>query len=347
MEYSYTVSGALPPPDMSNDTRRAVSRLGIGLFVYGVSAAVIVFIVGAALTLVMGDAAYAELSESVYYIWGVQVLSMYVIALPIFFLITRGLPSQKGESSGMSLGEFTAVFLISEAVMTVGSLISSYIVAIISALLGKEVTDATSELVMKTPVWIVIIIAVLIGPLVEELIFRRGLIPVLRIYGDRFAIIVSAIAFGIFHGNFSQLVYATGLGLILGYVYVRTGGMKHCVALHVLLNFFGTVPTLMLGDSVNILTDLTDETLLPEGEALSKFMLDAIKIMDVALLQYGLMIGGIIMLFYAVRHRLIKIPDGAQIPISGERLVSASLKNAGAILFIIFCLVQMILSIFM
>lgn len=40
-----------------------------------------------------------------------------------------------------------------------------------------------------------------IPPLVEELGFRGVMLSALRRYGDGFAVLVTAVAFGIFHGN--------------------------------------------------------------------------------------------------------------------------------------------------
>ena len=50
--------------------------------------------------------------------------------------------------------------------------------------------------------------------------FRKLIIDRMSIYGDKLAIIVSSIAFGLFHGNFYQIFYATLIGFILGYVLV-------------------------------------------------------------------------------------------------------------------------------
>ncbi len=346
MDTSYTVSGVLPPPDMSSDTRKAVSRLGLALFIYAIIGFAVILGTELVLGLILGPEGYAALSENMYFFWGMQVLGMYVIALPVFLLLIRKLPCATEERSKMSLGEFTAIFLIAEAVMMLGSLISSYIVSFLSMIVGHEIADATSELILSTPVWIVILVAVIIGPVVEELIFRRGLIPRLRIYGDRYAIIVSAVAFGIFHGNFSQLVYATGLGLLLGYIYVKTGDVKYSILMHVLLNFFGTVPALLAGDSMTRLEEITDESMLAEGADMLTYAMDAISVMDVALLQYGLMIGGIIMFVYAVKHKLIRIPNGKEVALPEGRLTHATLLNVGAILFMLYCLAQMVLSVF-
>ena len=43
----------------------------------------------------------------------------------------------------------------------------------------------------------------------------------IRMYGDKVAIITTAIMFGLFHANFSQFFYAVGLGVIFAYVTLK------------------------------------------------------------------------------------------------------------------------------
>lgn len=342
MDSYVPISGILPPPDKSGEARATANRLGIGLFAYGVISTGIVLLAGFLLTAILGIDGYAELSENPYYVWGLQVLAMYGIALPALYLLLRRVPRSKIEKRGLSLGEMVTLFLISEAVMTAGALISNYLTGIFSFLLGHDVVDRTSELVLDSPAWIVILVAVVIGPIAEELIFRHGLIPALKPYGDKYAIIVSAVAFGIFHGNFNQMIYATALGLIFGYVYVRTGSVWYGAALHVLLNLFGTVPTLLATDSLDRLTEIMAGG-GADVDALT-YMLDSIKVMDVALLQYGLTLGGIIAIVQVVKNKKIAIPSNTEIPVERSRLVKATLLNVGALLFLALCAGEVILS---
>ena len=90
---------------------------------------------------------------------------------------------------------------------------------------------------------------VVIAPLVEEFVFRRQLIDRMRVYGEKTAVIASAVIFGLFHGNLSQLFYAFALGLLLGYLYLRTGRLRYGVILHMTVNFLGSIaaPALMRG----------------------------------------------------------------------------------------------------
>ena len=63
---------------------------------------------------------------------------------------------------------------------------------------------------------------VIVGPIFEEWLFRKQLIDHTRKYGEKTAILLSGLAFGLFHMNLFQFFYAFLLGLMFGYVYTRT-----------------------------------------------------------------------------------------------------------------------------
>lgn len=83
----------------------------------------------------------------------------------------------------------------------------------------------------------------LVGPLVEELIFREGIARHLRSLGMRtfWAALLSAAAFGIFHMNAAQAVAALLLGTALGLYYFRTNDLRLCLSAHVLNNTLAVV----------------------------------------------------------------------------------------------------------
>lgn len=84
------------------------------------------------------------------------------------------------------------------------------------------------------------------APIVEELVFRGAIMRGLQPFGKRFAILTSAILFGLFHGNIVQSPYAFVMGLILGYTAMEYS-MVWAMALHMLNN-------LVLGDMFTRLT---------------------------------------------------------------------------------------------
>ena len=78
----------------------------------------------------------------------------------------------------------------------------------------------------------------LVAPLVEEMMFRGAIQGYLmrRCSNPWTAIVVSALVFGVIHMNPVQVVYATLLGLVLGWIYYRTRSLLPVSAGHVLKN---------------------------------------------------------------------------------------------------------------
>ena len=74
-----------------------------------------------------------------------------------------------------------------------------------------------------------------LAPFGEEILFRGFLLQNFKRYGVRFAIIFSAILFGIYHGNIVQTPFAFILGLLLGYIPVSYG-LKYAIAVHIFNN---------------------------------------------------------------------------------------------------------------
>lgn len=82
----------------------------------------------------------------------------------------------------------------------------------------------------------------LLGPVLEELLFRGAVTKVLlRHYRPRVAIVLSALLFGLFHINPVQVVAASCSGLLLGWLYWRTRSLWPSIVVHVLNNSFSVL----------------------------------------------------------------------------------------------------------
>lgn len=81
----------------------------------------------------------------------------------------------------------------------------------------------------------------IIPPLTEEFAFRGIVLGSLKKYGNAFAIITSAIIFGVIHGNFQQMPFAFLVGLVLGFVTVKTGSIWTAVIIHAFNNAFSVI----------------------------------------------------------------------------------------------------------
>ncbi|RKI89461.1 CPBP family intramembrane metalloprotease [Parablautia intestinalis] len=81
-------------------------------------------------------------------------------------------------------------------------------------------------------------VTVILAPLGEEFLFR-GIVFRLagKVSGCFFvANLIQAFAFGVFHANVVQGIYAFGMGLALGYIYGKYHNIWICVLLHSVIN---------------------------------------------------------------------------------------------------------------
>ena len=68
--------------------------------------------------------------------------------------------------------------------------------------------------------------------ILEEFIFRKMVIDRIWQYGEKIAVVTSALIFALFHINLFQFFYALGIGLIFAYVYLRTGKLRYTIIMH-------------------------------------------------------------------------------------------------------------------
>ena len=102
---------------------------------------------------------------------------------------------------------------------------------------GASVPDAP-QLMVKTPLSFALnlfTIAVL-PALIEEMVYRGYILRTLRAYGDGFAVVISALLFGLMHGNLRQIPFAFIVGLFLGFLYVLTNNIWVPIAVHFINN---------------------------------------------------------------------------------------------------------------
>lgn len=106
---------------------------------------------------------------------------------------------------------------------------------------GLETAAATGilDLIMST------ICTAVIPALVEEFAYRGLVVGILKDHDEMLAIFGSAFLFGMLHGNFAQIPFAFVVGLILGYVRVKTDSMLPGILIHFGNNFYAVVITIL------------------------------------------------------------------------------------------------------
>jgi sodium transport system permease protein len=110
------------------------------------------------------------------------------------------------------------------------------------SVLGKEQIRAVEAMLsawQQLPLWLILVTMAIVPGVFEELSFRGFLFSSLRmtLAADR-TVVVSALLFGLFHEILmpGRFLASTFLGLVLGWVRLRTSSVVPCIALHVVHN---------------------------------------------------------------------------------------------------------------
>lgn len=86
------------------------------------------------------------------------------------------------------------------------------------------------------------VVAIAIIPAIcEEFAMRCCSLQLLKKYGKGFAVVAVSIIFGILHGNIVQFIFAFTVGLVLGFITVRTDSVVPAIFIHALNNGMSVV----------------------------------------------------------------------------------------------------------
>ena len=101
----------------------------------------------------------------------------------------------------------------------------------------EKYIDALSHLYnMNEPSWKVFLAIALLPGICEELLFRGFLIRFFEKFSVRWAVVISAILFAAFHLDPFNFISVLLLGLLLGYLAVRSGSIYSSMFSHLINN---------------------------------------------------------------------------------------------------------------
>ncbi len=236
----------------------------------------------------------------------------YVVGYPMVKYFMDKREKREIERRKLRFSDFLIFLCIAECFLIVGSLIGNYVNGLISAATGIEITNPVGDVLNSSVLWVNILVAGIIGPIFEELLFRKLLVDNLSKYGEGLAITVSGFAFGLFHGNFTQFFYATMIGLLFGYIYIRTGRIRYTIILHMMINLGSTLiaPVYNLVDtdivdSSSSYAEIGEKILSMPPEELWSFAWPLLALGVYAIATYGMAIAGLILYLVKRKHMFI------------------------------------------
>lgn len=175
-----------------------------------------------------------------------EMLIRYVFVLgaayPAAWLVMCRVPKVKWPDYGFSLEEFMVCLIAAMGLGYLFNFVGTFINLFFTIFNHKtvfEMNPVTEIATDMTPS--MALYACVAGPFMEELMFRGMLFSRARRFGDRTAVVFTAVMFGLMHGNISQFLYAAAIGLVLGYVAAKTGGIRYTVLMHIMVNTYGTI----------------------------------------------------------------------------------------------------------
>lgn len=99
-----------------------------------------------------------------------------------------------------------------------------------------EKYNASVGLATTGNIWLMIIATGIMGPIAEEITFRHFILQPNRRVSDKYAIIISALSFGIMHGNIIQGAYTFILGLYFAKEDLKENNLMPSLIMHITIN---------------------------------------------------------------------------------------------------------------
>ena len=303
--------------------KKLFSRIGFNYLIYGLLAIVFQIIVINIYILINHN-----MISDINLLSILSAICNYILPFPLFYYLMKKLKATKIEETRLGLKNFLTYFCITITLMWIGNIIGLAITTIIGGVIQSDISNPVRELINNTDILLNLGLISIIGPIFEELIFRKILIDRTIKYGASVSIILSATLFGLFHGNLNQLIYASLLGGLFAHVYIKTGKIRYSILLHILVNLMGSVVSLIFS---NALMNLKTAITLPDL---------AIVLVYLAIFIICLFVG----LIKLINYKDAKF-NGEKTEINLENKYRTMFLNPGMVCFVGFYIIQIILQV--
>lgn len=320
--------------EQRNSIRSVFSRLGWGLTVFLALSTIAQFLMAYVPQWVLSKE--NPLNESETWMWLTSILPMYLIGFPGLYLIIRKVPVAERPRQKLGAKRFWTLLPICFFMMYAGNMIGN----LIALFFGRGMDDNfVQELIVSTSNPLKYLALLVVAPVMEELTFRKLLLDRVIPYGEKTAVVLSGILFGLFHQNLYQFFYAFGVGIVLAYVYVRTGRIRYSMIMHFIINVFGGVIAPFMMELSQGMLEMNPTAM--EAAAIIKMLLTSLLSLAISGVIMGLFISGIVLFCLRVKKTHWE-ETTLQLPKS--EVFRTVYGNAGMVLFIVLCCAMAVLS---
>ncbi len=251
----------IPPPTPQQLERRWLRRKGnfAGVLMLANTAGLLLtFNILAVILLLAGVLDRSQLTQPLLGMDKVSYLLVYAGVYSFAMLVPAALVALCGKRRYFPLSPahrvngpdtFLAV-VAGVGVCMLANIIGSYVTAFLEQL-GASAPEMP-DMLEPTPTGfaLYLIVFAVLPALLEEAVMRGYLLRELRPFGDGAAVFMSALFFGMMHGNIRQIPFAFVVGLVLGWLYVATDNIWLPVAVHFCNNGVSVLIE-YLGDGMN------------------------------------------------------------------------------------------------
>ena len=167
-----------------------------------------------------------------------------IITFPFIIVIYKKVPTIKADN----------IFSKQDAIRDLSLILITVVIGIILNILITKLPfmaysttyKNTKDTLNDGSILLKILTTVIIVPILEETLYRGIIAGQLNImYGEKIAIVLSALLFGIMHANIVQFTYAFLVGIPLGYTFVKTKKLWTAILSHSILNLFVLIVSLL------------------------------------------------------------------------------------------------------
>ena len=217
------------------------ARLHVGTIAFAITLGMLLTFIAQAIGAVVISMVNPALIENDWFTMAFSVAPIYLIEMPAAYLLLLTIPKSAPQKQKLHPFMWIGFLFLCFLFTYLSNFIGQFVEVWIYNLLGVEVRNDIGEMSYITPFGANFLFLGILAPVFEELFYRKAIIDRLRRYGDLPAILISGVIFGLIHGNFSQVFYATAIGMVLGYVYLRTGKVLYTILLHATFNLVSGV----------------------------------------------------------------------------------------------------------
>ena len=304
------------------NVKRTLGGFALFLGVYVAASVILSMLVGAI---------WPDAFEKDWYLLVMSVVPLYFMAFPCLLLFVKKAPTFTIQKAKLGASNFVLLIPITFTLLILGSIIGNVVMIFLESFFPFIATENSVESVLGgSQLLYVVILTVVVAPVMEEIVFRKILLDRVHPMGEGVSILLSGLLFGLMHGNFYQFFYATALGFLLAYIYLKTGKLRYTIAIHFIVNLFCGIISSLYAEKIlayDQMIEAAGEEMTPELMSTAILVWQAI---GYVITEYYLAVMGIVVFCFVAKRLFRSIKPS---PLSSFRQCRLAFLNVGTIAF--------------